>query len=103
MSDPYDDYEQEPEEYASFEDAFAAGIREGRRLTEAEAWRKSVEQLIDDMSWVHQDPTGQDADSPEYTRLFDELIEARDHELKEKDPDRYAEMKHFEAAARYLP
>ena len=85
-----------------YERGYAEGLAEGKRISQAGAHRRDVERRIDAASWVYDDPTGQDADNV-MPGLFSELIEARDAEIKEVDPDRYAEMKHFEACARYMP
>jgi hypothetical protein len=74
-----------------YQEGFEAGLAQARREQNASGWRREVEKKIDDMSWVHEDPTGQDADLLD--PLYEELIEARDHEFKVRDPEAWAERR----------
>lgn len=75
--------------------AYDSGYERGfsaRKKENAAEWKKDVERRIGAMDWVYDDPTGQDAE--DFLRpLYEELIDARDYELRETDPERYSELK----------
>ena len=73
---------------------------EARHAEEREQWQRDHDEAH---GWRYSDPTGQDADDPEVEASFRDKIEMEDRHLRESDPDAYAEQRHFQAAARYLP
>lgn len=74
--------------------AYNAGYEDGetsKKNKDASAWKDSVKRKIASLSWVYDDPTGQDAE--EFLEpVYRELVAARDYELKIKNPERYAEL-----------
>lgn len=73
---------------------------EARHKQERDQWQRDHDEAH---GWRYRDPTGQDADHPDVDASFRDKIEMEDRHLRESDPDAYAEQRHFEAAARYLP
>lgn len=91
--------EDGPLTQADIEAAYQRGLREGqlmRNVAETEERAQQVSAMYED------DATGQDGEE-HITSAWGDVIAARDELHKERDPEGYAEQKHFEACARYLP